>query len=235
MCGRYRLKNPEAAFAWLEVAPSFGFRPRFNIAPSQKVAVVTGKGEVGEMSWGIIPAWAGETSKALINARCETVREKRSFKSSFQQRRCLAPADGFYEWTKIGKRPHFIAVDGGAPFAIAAIWDKGRAGPQCCLLTTVANSVLEPIHGRMPVIVRREDWEEWMAPGELAAGSFQRIMAPYPAGAMSAFEVSSLVNSAATDDPRCSEPGEASELPKPPIKRRAGGTEEGQGTFHFQG
>ncbi len=147
--------------------------------------------------------WAADTSKALINGRCESVREKRSFKSLFNQRRCLVPADGFYEWTKIGKHPHFFSVNGGAPFAIAAIWDKGQDISRCCLLTTAANAVLNPIHNRMPVIVRREDWGEWFSPGELPDESFQRITTPNLAGEMSSLEVSPLVNSGRVDDPRC--------------------------------
>ena len=196
MCGRYRLKDPKAAFDWLEVVPGFEARPRFNIAPTQRVPVVTGAGRVGEMQWGIVPVWAKETSKALINARSESVREKRSFKSSFSQRRCLVPADGFYEWTKMGKLPHFFTVNRGAPFAIAGLWDQGDGLPRCCLLTTAANAVLEPIHDRMPVIVRREDWEEWFSPGELGDQGFRRITAPYRAAEISALAVSPPVNSA---------------------------------------
>jgi putative SOS response-associated peptidase YedK len=218
MCGRYRLKDPKAAFKWLQVVPTSDFLPRFNIAPTQKVPLVTTKSQVEVMQWGIVPVWAEATSKALINARCESVREKRSFKSSFQQRRCLVVADGFYEWTKIGKRPHFFSVNGGDPFAIAGIWDKGQDISRCCLLTTSANSVLDPIHNGMPVIVRREDWEEWMASGELADQSFQRITTPYLAEEMSALEVSPLVNSGRVDDPRCCEPAGAVVVDVPPLK-----------------
>jgi len=218
MCGRYRLKDPKAAFDWLEVVPSFEVRPRFNIAPTQHVPVVTAAHQVELMQWGIVPAWGAETSKALINARSESVREKRSFKSSFTQRRCLVPADGFYEWTKVGKRPYFFTVGGGAPFAIAGIWDKGKDLARCCLLTTAGNLVLEPIHNRMPVIVRREDWEEWMVPGELEDLSFQRITTPYAAAEMSALEVSSLVNSGRVDDARCCEPADSVPIDPPPLK-----------------
>ena len=223
MCGRYRLKDPKKTFDWLEVVPAFEVRPRFNIAPSQRVPVVTAAGRVEEMIWGIVPPWAEATSKALINARSESVREKRSFNSSFQQRRCLVPADGFYEWTRIGKRPYFFTINGGSPFAIAGIWDPGSDISRCCLLTTAANQVLEPIHDRMPVIIPHEDWEEWFSPGELAAESFLRITTPYQGEEMSALAVSSLVNSARIDDPRCCQPGES--LPEAPeklkISRRA--------------
>ena len=166
------------------------------------------------MQWGIVPVWAKESSKALINARSESVREKRSFKSLFQQRRCLVPADGFYEWSRVGKRPYVFTVDAGAPFAIAGIWDPGDDISRCCLLTTAANQVLAPIHDRMPVIVPREDWEEWFAPGELAAQSFLRITTPYRAEEMSVVEVSPLVNSGRIDDPRCCQPGESPEVPE---------------------
>jgi len=180
--------------------------------PHTACPVVTGAGRVEEMVWGIVPAWAKETSKALINARSESVREKRSFKSSFTQRRCLVSADGFYDWTKVRKRPHFFTVNSGAPFAIAGIWDQGDDMPRCCLLTAAANAVLEPIHDRMPVIVRREDWEEWFSPGELGDHAFQRITAPYRAEEMSALAVSPLVNSARANDPRCRETGRTAQV-----------------------
>jgi putative SOS response-associated peptidase YedK len=235
MCGRYRLKDPKRAFDWLEVAPSFDFRPRFNIAPTQKVPVVTGAHQVEEMHWGIVPAWAAGTSKAIINARCETVREKRSFKPSFTLRRCLVPADGFYEWTKIGKRPHFFSLNGGEPFAIGAIWDNGPGMAQCCLLTTAANSVLKPIHNRMPVMIHREDWEEWMEPGSLADESFRRITMPYSAEEVSALEVSPLVNSGRVDDARCCEPAAAVEVNAAPqqIARKEPMIQAEQQTFGF--
>ena len=233
MCGRYRLKDPKEAFDWLEVVPAFEVRPRFNIAPSQRVPVVTGAGQVEEMIWGIVPVWAKETSKALINARSESVREKRSFKSSFQQRRCLVPADGFYEWARIGKMPYFFTVDGGAPFAIAGIWEQAQDVPRCCLLTTSANHVLEPIHDRMPVIVRREDWDEWLSPTELADRAFQRITTPYRADEMAVVAVSPLVNSARVDDPRCCEA--AASAPEAPqklkITREGPGKPDGQETL----
>ena len=230
MCGRYRLKDPKRAFAWLEVLPSSDFLPRFNIAPTQRIPVVAAAGRLEAMIWGIVPAW--EKSKALINARCETIREKRSFKSAFTQRRCLLPADGFYEWSRMGKRPHIFTLAGDAPFAIAGIWETGEELSRCCLLTTSANSVLDPIHDRMPVIVRPEDWPEWLAPGELAGQSFQRITTPYAAAEMSALAVSPLVNTAKIDDPRCCEPPD---LPARSltIKRKAPANPDGQQTFGF--
>ena len=231
MCGRYRLKDPKQAFAWIEVAPSSEFLPRFNIAPSQRIPVVTAPGRLEAMTWGLAPRWVKQQSRTIINARSENIRKKRSFKSPFTHRRCLLPADGFYEWSKIGKHPYLFTVHEGAPFAIAAIWEPAEDLPRCCLLTTAANALLEPIHGRMPVIVRREDWPEWFTPGDLAGPSFERITAPYAAGEMSALAVSPQVNSARIDDPKCSEPFEPAEALK--ITRRQAAKPDQQQTFGF--
>jgi len=147
MCGRFRLKDPRKAFDWLEIEPSFEFKPRYNIAPTQPVPVVTAAGRIQDMPWGIIPTWTRER-RPLINARAETVREKTSFKESFTRRRCLLQADGFYEWTA-GKRPHLFTLNDD-PFALAGFWEAAEGVSRCCLLTTAANSLLEPIHDRMP-------------------------------------------------------------------------------------
>jgi len=129
MCGRCRLKDPKAAFDWLGVVPTFEARSRFNIAPTQRVPVVTDAGRVEEMVWGIVPAWAKETSKALINARSESVREKRSFKSSFQQRRCLVPADGFYEWTEFWKHAVPASEVRGRRASVLPAHHRGQCRP----------------------------------------------------------------------------------------------------------
>ncbi len=229
MYGRFRLKDPRKAFDWLEVEPSFEWKPQYNIAPTQPVSVVTRAGRIQEMTWGIIPAWTGE-KRPLINARAETVREKSSFKESFTRRRCLVPGDGFYEWTRIGKRPYLFTLHNDSPFALAGFWEGTEGLSRCCLLTTSANSVLEPIHDRMPVIVRREDWPEWLSPGELVAGSVQRIMTPYRAEEMISLAVSPLVNSARVDDARCCEPSESAPevSPKLDVTRREFGKPDGQ-------
>ncbi len=210
------------------------FLPRFNIAPTQRVPVVTGAGRLEPMTWGIVPAWAKEQSKALINARAETIREKRTFKAAFSLRRCLLPADGFYEWRRVDKRPYLLTLRGDAPFAIGAIWEPGEGVGRCCLLTTFPNALLNPIHDRMPVIVRAEDWAEWLSPAELGGGSFERITTPYDAGEMSAVAVSPLVNSGRIDDARCCEPAGSGEAPRRvTISRKGPATADGQGTFGF--
>jgi putative SOS response-associated peptidase YedK len=236
MCGRYRLKDPKAAFAWLEAAPAFDFRPRFNIAPTQRIPVSTRPGQIQEMTWGIIPVWAQEKSKALINARVETIREKRTFRSSFATRRCLVPADGFYEWSRIGKRPFIFTLRGDAPFAIGAIWERLHDIDRCCLLTTAANSLIEPIHTRMPVIVLREDWPLWCADTGLPERNFQRITTPWPPGEMAALEVSPVVNSAKTDSPDCCAPAGSQPIDPPPkltITRKPSPSADAQQTFSF--
>ena len=134
------------------------------------------------------------------------MREKRTFTTSFSQRRCLLPADGFYEWTKIGKHPHLFTLKQGHPFVIGGFWEEQEEIPRCCLLTTSANAVLEPVHNRMPVIIKREDWDEWFSAADLSDECFHRITAPYAADEMSVLAVSPLVNSARIDDARCIEP-----------------------------
>lgn len=234
MCGRYRLKDPKGAFDYLEAIPTFDFLPRFNIAPSQRIPAGTGPGRIEEMTWGIVPVWAEEKSRPLINARAESIREKRSFKSSFAQRRCLLPADGFYEWSRAGKQPYLFTVRNEAPFAIGAVWERSGDISRCCMLTTANNALLEPIHNRMPVIVRPEDWHEWYSAGELAEGSFQRITTPYPAGEMSARAVSPLVNSARIDSPACCDPAGPSRPPaKLTVRRGKSAPPDGQQTFGF--
>ena len=230
MCGRYRLKDPKRAFAWLEVVPQADFLPRFNIAPTQQVPVVNSAGSLEAMQWGMVPAWRGEPAKVLINARSETIREKRTFKKAFAQRRCLVPADGFYEWRRVDKRPYLFELAGQAPFAIGGIWEPGEDTSRCCLLlTTAANSLLASIHDRMPVIVRTEDRDEWLANGELGEVGFQRMTKPYSPEEMSAVAVSPIVNSAKVDDSRCSEPDRSAA--KLAIARKEPANEDGRQTF----
>jgi putative SOS response-associated peptidase YedK len=231
MCGRYRLKDPKAALDFLGAKPAFEIRQRYNIAPAQKIPVVTAIGEIQEMVWGLTPSWAKETSKALINARSESVREKRSFESSFTKRRCLIPADGFYEWSRGEKRPHLFTLENEQPFAIAGFWDEAEDINRCCLLTTAGNVVLLPVYDRMPVIVRQEDWEEWFSPHALADETFQRITFPYAAEEMSALAVSSIVNNARVDDFRCCEAWDCQEVPQRLVVTR--GSTAGQQTLGF--
>lgn len=233
MCGRYRLHDPKTALDFFEAEPPFPIRPRYNIAPSQTVPIVSALRQFDEMTWGITPKWGRETSKHLINARSETVREKRSFRDAFASRRCLFPADGFYEWSREGKQPYLLTMKDGAPFAIAGFWEEEEKSRGCCLLTTTANSVLEPIHHRMPVIVHPADWRRWFAEGELSDETFRQITSPYPADKMTATAVSSAVNNAKIDAPRCCEAAAPDDRRgKLQIHRPRKGA-AGQGQFEF--
>lgn len=214
------------------IGPALNLRPRYNVAPSQEVAVVravdpgsqSGAGSrhsLAMLRWGLIPAWAKDPAigHRLINARSETVAEKPSFRSAYRRRRCLIPADGFYEWQRRGetRQPWLFELRGGAPFSFAGLWERwtvredaplsgalaernpGDAIETCTILTTTANGAVAPVHGRMPVILPRGAWVSWLAGEEVP-------LAPYPEAKMTAHPVSTLVNRPANDDPRCVEP-----------------------------
>ena len=199
-------------------------RPRFNVAPSQNVAAVRANDDghtLAMLRWGLIPAWARDPAigHRLINARSETAAEKPSFRAAYRHRRCLIPADGFYEWKREGKtrQPWLFALRDAAPFAFAGLWERwtvptgaaltgslaerrpGDAVETCTILTTAANETVAPVHGRMPVILPREAHDPWLAGEDVP-------LAPYPVDDMTAHPVSTLVNRPANDDPRCVEP-----------------------------
>ena len=181
--------------------------PRYNIAPTQQVSVVRDNENHGrewaEMRWGLVPHWAKDLSigNRLINARCETVAEKPSFRSAIRHRRCIVAASGFYEWkvTSKGKFPHYVTMTDEAPVAFAGIWEswkdaEGVALESCALLTTAANSLMETIHDRMPVILQQSDFEEWLDRSVTDTQKIQRIYQPYPAELMQEWPVSTFVN-----------------------------------------
>ena len=223
MCGRYSLIADLGELArqfefdgdWLT------FESAYNIAPTQEVLTVVG-GETrrgGFMRWGLIPHWAKNASigSRMINARAETVAEKPAFRDALRRRRCLVLADGFYEWQRTGgaKRPMRIVMRSGEPFAFAGLWSvwrdpSGNAVPSCTIITTAANDLLRPIHDRMPVVLPKDLEELWLDLSVEDASTLTSIMAPYPADALEAYEVSSLVNSFANDGPQVAAPvGEA--------------------------
>jgi putative SOS response-associated peptidase YedK len=217
MCGRYSLTRPEETLAeFLGVRDDVsGFRARYNIAPTQ-VAPVVRESSLGirlalPMRWGMTSLGGDPAhSPPLFNARSETVRVKGSFAESFVRRRCLVPADGFYEWRQEGsvRQPYRITQADGGPFAFAGLWAPWPGEPTGAftILTTTANETLAPIHDRMPVILppaRHEAWLEGHNPDMLEA-----LLEPYPADRIKAFSVSTLVNSVEHDDPACLEPRE---------------------------
>lgn len=218
MCGRFTLTtSPEqlrAAFPGFIIPDDIS--PRYNIAPSQPVAVIpnNGQGELDFYVWGLIPSWAKDPTigNRLINARSETLLEKASFRSAFRRRRCLVLADGFYEWRQEPgqrhKTPMYIRLISQNPFAMAGLWENwqspdGSSILSCSIITTEPNSLLSTIHNRMPVILPREAQALWLSPHEVDMKSLQELLIPYPTDAMMAFPVSNLVNSPANEDPRC--------------------------------
>ncbi|MBI1902620.1 MAG: SOS response-associated peptidase [Planctomycetia bacterium] len=221
MCGRFTLRtSPQKVAEHFALAAVPELPPRYNIAPSQAVAVVRAKAdgqrpvrELALMEWGLIPSWAHDPKETgqMINARCETAANWPTFRSAFCKRRCLIPADGFYEWQKTGgkKQPFFIGRKDGEPFGFAGLWEIWGEGENsrrmCAILTTDANDVLRPIHDRMPVIVAPADYALWLDPAVDSPEPLAHILAPYPAEEMTAWPVSTLVNKPANDTPQCVE------------------------------
>ena len=218
MCGRFTLTVDQD-----ELSERFGcpiivpdYRPRYNVAPSQIMPVVVdeqGRNGLTMMKWGLVPHWSKDAliSNKLINARMETAAEKPAFRDSFQRRRCLIPADGYYEWMRLGKtrQPLRIVLKSRELFGFAGLWDiwndeKGQALWTFTILTTEPVESIRSIHNRMPLIIRREDEEYWlretkkMTPAE-ASTFLGRIK---PVDDLEAYPVSSLVNSIANDDPK---------------------------------
>ena len=182
---------------------------RYNIAPSQDVPTVLfpESRDVVWMKWGLVPFWAKDPSIGykMINARAETVAEKPSYRSSFKNKRCLILADGFYEWRKDGKLsiPYYFQLEGGEPFAFAGLWDdwenKGVSSlpgvpglTTCTLITTAANVDVQPVHPRMPVILRKETMWDWLQ--ESDPRFLMSLLKPLPSGSLSAHQVSRDVN-----------------------------------------
>jgi putative SOS response-associated peptidase YedK len=219
MCGRYRLsaRHLDGMERWLRTAfPEFA--PRYNIAPSQEVPVVrTGEQgyELAMLRWGLVPYWAKDprTGYRMINARAETLAAKPAFRSAFSRRRCLIPADGFYEWkqTDGGKQPYDIRMKDGGPFAFAGLWERWRSAAgesveSCSIIVTEANELVRPIHDRMPVILAPESYALWLDPEVTKAEPLQTLLRPYAAERMTASPVSVRVNSPKIDEAALLEP-----------------------------
>ena len=204
MCGRFAQRKPRKAVAKAFNVEVPEVQPRFNVAPGQPVLVVREAGgdrEAATLKWGLIPSWAKEAPKGagLINARSETVAEKPAFREAFRRRRCLIPADGFYEWARGGarKQPYFFRMRDDSPFAFAGLWERwegdGEPVETCTILTTAANETVAPVHDRMPVILAPEDFDLWL--GEDAPDARRSLLRPYEASAILRHPVSTLVNS----------------------------------------
>jgi len=219
MCGRFTLRSPgRIEFDAKRETPPPLFVPRFNIAPSQDVLTVmsdSGERTLVPARWGLIPSWSQEP-KGIINARSETLNEKPSFSESFARRRCLIPADGFYEWKRTGKskQPYYFQMKDEEPFYFARIWDEWRGGDEsitsCAIITTTPNQLLQTIHDRMPVILPAHAQEAWLS-GDTKPMELLSFLNPFPATAMKSYPVSQQVNAAKTEDPELVEAIELSE------------------------
>jgi putative SOS response-associated peptidase YedK len=217
MCGRTTLTiTPDDLERTFGFPVPSGYRPRYNISPGQEVLAVADAGggpSFGWYRWGLVPFWAKESSigSRMINARGETVANKPAYRASFGKRRCLLVVDGFYEWraTPEGKRPHRIRLASGEPFTLAGIWDRWTHEPEhletCASITTTANTLMAPIHDRMPVIVSPADRASWLA-GETPRSELEALLKPYAGDDLVAYEVSTLVNRPINDTPECVEP-----------------------------
>jgi putative SOS response-associated peptidase YedK len=219
MCGRYMLTTPVEALRQLflfEERPNL--MPRYNIAPTQDVPIVrlTRDRDARELimaRWGLVPFWADDLKigNRLINARRESVRTMRPFREAFGRRRCLVPADGFFEWRKEGKtrQPLLIRRKDRAPFAFAGLWERwkdpadGTVVRSCTIITCPANELVAPVHDRMPVVLAPEDHARWL---DLAGAEPQHLLAPCPAAWLESFPVNPRVNNPNYDDAECIQP-----------------------------
>jgi putative SOS response-associated peptidase YedK len=208
MCGRFAQRSdPKRLAKEFEVAEVPQAEVRYNVAPTQNilgVRMVSDEREMTFFKWGLIPAWAKDTSMGarLINARSETVEEKPSFRQAFKQRRCIIPADGFYEWRREGgkKQPYFFHMRDERPFGFAGLWERwegdgGQVINSCTILTTEANEVLRPVHDRMPVILHPDDYELWLDVDARKHDLVKELLRPYAAGEMLGYPVSESINS----------------------------------------
>jgi putative SOS response-associated peptidase YedK len=218
MCGRYALHSrPEVialAFGLSELPASLA--PRFNIAPTAEVLIVRedpgGTRVPALVRWGLLPRWVKDPKRAatLNNARAETVAEKPSFRDAYRERRCLLPANGFYEWQRVAsrKQPYYVYPAQSELFAFAGLWERwdGDGGPleTCTIVTTEANAPMQAIHDRMPVVVAPQDYARWL---DCRAGAdVAELLVPCPAEAIRVHAVSTAVNRASNDVPALIEP-----------------------------
>src|SRR5215212_12176855 len=219
MCGRF---TQSQSIPW--IAQEFGIAevscdlgPSYNIAPTQKVAVVVTDGvkKLVPVRWGLVPSWAKDISvgSKMINARAETITEKASYKNAFKKRRCLVVADGFYEWQNVGdsKRPVYIRLKSGKPFGFAGLYEVWHSPEDeelvsCAIITTEANELMRPIHERMPVIIPKVREDEWLNPATEDKALLLELLKPYPASEMEAYPVSKRVNSPQNNSADCIKP-----------------------------
>jgi len=216
MCGRFTLTKPPDQITRHFAVPPAATRPRYNIAPTQTVwavrAAQDGSRELMQPTWGLIPSWTREPAGAarLINARAETLTQKPTFRAAFRERRCLIPADGFYEWQPVGKRkqPWYIQLQDGGVFGFGGLWERwrsldGELIESCAIVTVPANEAMAAVHDRMPLILAPENYDAWLAPGQSRPAE---LLQPYPSERLRLYPVSTLVNRPGNDAPACCQP-----------------------------
>ena len=222
MCGRYRLSRRKQLVAeYFDAVPDDAdWNPRYNIAPTQPVPIIRQhskepRRELSLVRWGLIPSWSKDATAdaAMINARSESAATKPAFRDALKSRRCLIPADGFYEWVRSGKtkQPYCFEVNDGELFAFAGLWERwkdpsGNWIKSCSILTTTPNAVTAQVHDRMPVILSRDDYDLWLDPGMMNVDAISELLKPFDASLMRAYPVSSRINQVQNDDEECSRP-----------------------------
>ncbi|MGD8630582.1 MAG: SOS response-associated peptidase [Gammaproteobacteria bacterium] len=220
MCGRFTLHTPESRIReafHLEHTKPLGLKPRFNVAPSQDIPIIRDSEAGTEMilaKWGLVPSWSKEpkTKYSTINARIETVAEKPTYRAPFKHRRCLIPADGFYEWKLVNghKIPHYIRMRDGDVFAFAGLWDRwegdGETLDCCSIIVMPANEVMKPLHERMPAIIAPALYDLWLDSRMTDKEEIMRHLNSAPSGNLKTYPVSPWVNVPKHDDERCIQP-----------------------------
>lgn len=220
MCGRFvQYSNPEIYASRYDVDETSEGRPGYNIAPTQPVLAIRhnerGGRELIPLRWGLVPAWSkGPDSRySMINARAETVHAKPAYRSAFKHRRCLIPAEGFYEWqrTGTGKQPHIIRRRDRQPFAMAGLWDTWRDNSgdileSCTIIVTEANAVIRPIHDRMPVVLSAKNFAAWLDPQNRDTRCLSALLKPAAPQDWTLEPISKQVNNARNDGPELMEP-----------------------------
>ena len=222
MCGRFTLHTPASQITEAFHLPDLRdleLKPRYNIAPSQDIPIIrdtdTGR-EMVMARWGLIPHWSKEskTKYSTINARIESVAEKPTYRTPFKRQRCLIPADGFYEWKQVeGKKvPHHIRMKDGNVFAFAGLWDhwegEGESIDSCTIIVMPANEVMKPIHERMPAIIAPADYDLWLDSRVTDKQEIMQYLNSAPSSQLTAFPVSTRVNSPRNNDERCIQPAD---------------------------
>jgi putative SOS response-associated peptidase YedK len=247
MCGRYLITSAPEAFRRLFGYPEQpNFPPRYNVAPTQPVPIVRlmdGKRRFALLRWGLMPPWVKDPRafSLLINARCESVNDKPAFRNAMRRRRCLFPADGFYEWKVDGprRRPHVVRPRDGAPIAFAGLWEtwmgpNGEEMETAAIVTKPADPELTHLHDRMPVIVAPDAFDFWLDSSKVDATAATALFAPRRGGLLDAYEVSQAVNRADNDNPTLIEPVSSQPAPDPaetPVRKREKKKDERQGSL----